>query len=482
MPYTSSRLTSTATSFELAVSLALGSVSAGSSLAVAVSGGADSTALLVSLSRLRPQMGFSLVCVHINHGLRPETECREDAAAVSSLCASLSVKLSIISADPGYITGRSAVEGRGIEAAARDFRMDALRREADRVGAKRIAIGHTRDDSLEHVLIRVLRGSGPAGLAALPMERGRIIRPLLRLGRSEVLAYLDTLGIGYRTDSTNVDPAFLRNRVRQRLVPLLEKDFPGWQGSILSMARTQGKTAEFISAEAERRIVWTGDGQASNELATDEAEFFNQAVILREEALFQVVDTLLRLNAKKTGYPQADPVPRGGREPRREAIAVFVSGSERAMDLGPVRVERRDARIVATIRGEQGSEAGFTLVMREPGVTVIDGTDFLVEQLGTANGISCQSSGGMDGTGGIPGRVGVELPFVVRSCTPQDRGLVRLSTKDRAVPPKIFALVEDTGGIAALLLREGKGKLVMRGLAHKDAAAGYARRAFFSIL
>jgi len=432
-------------------------------------------------------MGFSIVCIHINHGLRPEIEGREDAAAVSSLCDSLSVKLCITTADPGYIAGCSALEGRGIESAARDFRMDALRREAERLGADRIALGHTRDDSLEHVLIRVLRGSGPAGLAALPMERGRIIRPLLQLGRSEVLAYLDAMRIGYRTDSTNADPSFLRNRVRLRLVPLLDREFPGWQGSILSVARTQAKTAAFLSAEAGRRIVWAGDKQSSNELTSDEANFFNQDVILREEALFQVVDALSHMGSQRNGYPRADPEPRGRREPRREAIAVFASGTEKAMDLGPVRVERRGGRIVATIPSESGPETGFVLVVREPGVTVVDDLSFLVEQVDTTQWISCLPNEVVGETDNFPDRVGVVLPCVVRSCTPQDRRLVRVSTKDGTVPPETFALVQDSRGIAVLIARDGKGKPVLKGLGfkgptHKDAPAGYARRAFFSIL
>ncbi len=482
MPHTSSRVNPAVASFEAAVSLAMGSIGAVPCLAVAVSGGADSTAMLVSLSRLCPQMGISLVCVHISHGLRPEYEGREDAAAVSSLCDSLSISLSIISAAPGYISGRSATEGCGIEAAAREFRMDALRREADRLGAKRIAVGHTRDDALEHVLIRVLRGSGPAGLAAMPMERGPLVRPLLRLGRAEVLAYLDSLGIRYRTDSTNVDPSFLRNRVRLGLVPLLDTDFPGWQGSIHSLARTQARTAEFLSAEAEKRILWTADNRAFNAFATDEVNFFSQAPILREEALFQVVDALLRLDTHKTGCPQADPAPRGRKEPRREAIAVFASGTVKAMDLGPVLVERRDSRIVATVRGGHGSETGFAIVIREPGVLEIDGTCFLVELKETAIGVSCPSGKVVDDSDGFINRVGVELPFVIRSCSSQDRSLVRLSNKDGAVFPEPFALVEDSGGIAALISRDRKGKPVLKELVHKDRPAGYARRAFFSIL
>jgi tRNA(Ile)-lysidine synthase len=383
----------------------------------------------------------------------------------------------MISAGPGLIAGRSAVDGCGIEAAARDFRLDALHREADRLGAERIAIGHTRDDSLEHVLIRVLRGSGPAGLAALPMDRGRIVRPLLRLGRSEVLSYLGALGISYRTDSTNGNPVFLRNRVRLKLVPLLDRDFPGWQGAILAMARTQSKAAEFLSAEAETRIVWTGSELVSNELTTDEANFFNQDVILREEALFRVVDMLSRRAVLKPGHPRADPAPRGRREPRRESIAVFASGVEKAMDLGPVRVERRGSRIVAAISGGNQSETGFVLVVRGPGVVAIEGFSFSVEQAGYD---TKAASGSGD-------RVGVALPVVIRSCTPHDRGRARLALKDGSVPAGIFALVEDPLGIVALLVRVGAKDLVLKGvsqqgLANKEVSAGYARSAFFSIL
>jgi tRNA(Ile)-lysidine synthase len=179
---------------------------------VAVSGGADSVALLHALSRLGAELDWRLAVGHVHHGLRSEADA--DARFVEGLAADLDCPVSV---------ERVAVaEGGGsLEAAARDARYAALGRMASAFGADRIALGHTQDDQSETVLMRLLQGAGPRGVAGIPPRRGRLVRPLLGVDRVTVLGYLLAQGLRWVEDATNRDPKFLRNRIRHDLLPLL---------------------------------------------------------------------------------------------------------------------------------------------------------------------------------------------------------------------------------------------------------------------
>ncbi|MDR0496482.1 MAG: tRNA lysidine(34) synthetase TilS, partial [Treponema sp.] len=245
-------------SFEARLSAALGET-AGKIYLAAVSGGADSTAMLAGLAVLREKAAFSLHCVHVEHGIRPASENQGDAQAVETLCEKLNVPCRVISIPPGKIASYAAKGGPGIEGAARFFRHKALRAEARRVNADLILTAHTCDDLLETILMRVLRGSGPAGLSPMPRMRGCLLRPLLELTRKDVLEYLEKKDILYRTDSTNADIMYLRNRIRLKLIPVLDDFFPSWRNSLLALAETQALTADFLSSEVRKSLTWESD-------------------------------------------------------------------------------------------------------------------------------------------------------------------------------------------------------------------------------
>ncbi|HET7340988.1 MAG TPA: tRNA lysidine(34) synthetase TilS, partial [Methylomirabilota bacterium] len=182
----------------------------GETVLVAVSGGADSVALLHLLHALAPAWRLRLHVLHVDHGLRPDSAA--DAGLVRALGARLGVEVDV---------ARVRVGAGSVEAAARAARYEALEASADRVGAARIAVGHTADDQAETVLMRVLGGAGVRGLAAIPPVRGRIIRPLIGLRRDALRRMLREAGVAWVEDPTNRDPKFLRNRIRHELLPLL---------------------------------------------------------------------------------------------------------------------------------------------------------------------------------------------------------------------------------------------------------------------
>ncbi|MDR1211391.1 MAG: tRNA lysidine(34) synthetase TilS, partial [Spirochaetaceae bacterium] len=173
--------------FESELARNLGVWPRGTVFLAAVSGGADSTAMLAGLSSLREDRGFALRCIHVNHGIRSPKENSFDEEAVRSLCGIFHLPCTVARVRQGLIARKAGFWGEGLEAAARKFRHAALRREALRHGAARVLIAHTRDDSLEKVLMAMLRGGGPSALAGMPPEKGRILRPLITLTRSQVL-------------------------------------------------------------------------------------------------------------------------------------------------------------------------------------------------------------------------------------------------------------------------------------------------------
>ena len=334
----------------------------------AVSGGADSTAMLAGLAALRKDAGFTLYCVHVEHGIRSADESRGDAAAVEALCAGLEVPCRVVAVPPGRIAALASNGGPGLEGAARVFRQKILKREAARVGAGLILTGHTRDDLLETLLMRILRGSGPAGLAPMPRHRGRFLRPLLVLTRQDVLEYLKEKGISYRTDSTNKDIRFLRNRVRHKLVPLLNEFFPSWQNSLLALAETQSLTADFLASETRSRLPWeslpgSGEGGREVSLRLREENFLSAPPILREEAVFAGAD-LLALLAAGTGGKLCKRFQ--NRIPRRSAVR-RAAGEGTAEDLGPVRLARKNGYIEMAPAFQSRGEEGFSLLIKEEG-------------------------------------------------------------------------------------------------------------------
>ena len=186
----------------------------GETVLVAVSGGPDSVALLATLTALAPAWRLTLHVLHVDHGLRADSA--RDAEFVRALGTRLGVPVDV---------ERVQVGAGSVEAAARTARYAALEAWADRVGASRIAVGHTADDQAETVLMRVLGGAGVRGLAAIPPVRGRIIRPLIDVRRSAVREALTAAGLEWVEDPSNRDPKFLRNRIRHELLPLLAASY-----------------------------------------------------------------------------------------------------------------------------------------------------------------------------------------------------------------------------------------------------------------
>lgn len=193
---------------------------------LAVSGGADSVALVRAMWALKAGGEGSLVAAHLNHQLRAE-QSEADEAFVVDLCRRLGVTCEVHRVRVEQLAADSSD---GLEAAARRARYKFLQHTAGRLGARYVVTAHTADDQAETILHRIIRGTGIAGLSGMARARplgpaATLIRPLLGFRRAEVLDYLDHLGQPYRSDSSNRDPRFTRNRIRHQLLPEMAEHF-----------------------------------------------------------------------------------------------------------------------------------------------------------------------------------------------------------------------------------------------------------------
>jgi tRNA(Ile)-lysidine synthase len=226
-------------------------LTAGNRVGIAVSGGADSVALLRLLHRLRDDLGITLAVVHFDHALRG-VESETDAAFVAELARVLNLEFLAAREDVG---AEAARQGWNLEDAGRRLRYAFFERVIGEGAVTHIAVAHTADDQAETLLAHMIRGTGPTGLAGIYPVAGAIVRPLLGTRREILREYLRANGQTWREDSTNRDLQRTRARIREQLLPVLERDFSGAIVEHLSeLARLAREERNFWDALVEDRV------------------------------------------------------------------------------------------------------------------------------------------------------------------------------------------------------------------------------------
>ena len=219
----------------------------GSRVTVAVSGGADSAALLHFLCGLRREKDLTVTTCHVNHLLRGE-ESQRDEDFVRELCRKWQVPLQVFRED---VSTGAAAAGESVELYGRRVRYERLR-QAARGG--QIATAHTLSDRAETTLLNLLRGTGLKGLCSIPPVQGRVIRPLIFCTREEVEDYCRENRIGYVTDSSNLSDAYTRNRVRQTVIPPLRALQPAFYTVYGRMLENLGQDEDFLQSQADEAL------------------------------------------------------------------------------------------------------------------------------------------------------------------------------------------------------------------------------------
>ena len=217
----------------------------GSHVLVALSGGADSTALLCFFLEVAGRYPLRVSCAHVEHGIRGE-QSLADLSFVRALCEEKSVPLYSAHVDaPAY----SREHGCGMEDAARTLRYAFLHQTADATGADVIALAHHALDQAETVLLHAMRGSDVKGLCAMRYRSGRLIRPMLDEQPQALRAYLLAKGQSWREDESNADTAYLRNRIRHALLPAMEAAVPGTGNALNRLARAAQRDEEYFAQQ-----------------------------------------------------------------------------------------------------------------------------------------------------------------------------------------------------------------------------------------
>ncbi|NQT31985.1 MAG: tRNA lysidine(34) synthetase TilS [Deltaproteobacteria bacterium] len=269
-------------------------LSANEKLVVAVSGGADSVCLLHILVGLKEELKVTLHLAHLNHQLR-DTDSEADADYVSDLARKFGIPATIERRD---VKGYQKQKRLSLEEAAREVRYRFLTKVAGATGAERVAVGHTRDDHIETILMHLIRGAGTRGMRGMqpytewPSKTGGlvVIRPLLGVSHQDTEDYCRRHRFAPRLDASNLSLSPLRNRIRQQLLPLLQSYNPGIAEALLRTGRIAGDDIDFLDKETAR--LW-------NKIARQEGE----AIILDKPKFDRLPSTLkrylLRASAEK---------------------------------------------------------------------------------------------------------------------------------------------------------------------------------------
>jgi len=216
-----------------------------------ISGGPDSVAMLHLFSHIKREFKLYLVCVHFNHGLRKEAD--EEEIFVKRLADSLNIK---------FVSERKNVggfwEGNSLEQVARNLRYDFFFKVANTLKIKKIALAHTKDDVVETVLMRVIRGAGIQGLRGIlpliKLKRKTFIRPLIEMEKEEIIKWLKEKKIEYRVDSSNFEERFFRNKIRLNILPLLKKLNPNIKNNLFNLARLSAWNYDFVTKLAYKEL------------------------------------------------------------------------------------------------------------------------------------------------------------------------------------------------------------------------------------
>lgn len=232
----------------------------GAGVLVALSGGADSVALLRVLCSLRDGMGLRLAALHVHHGIREEAQ--RDACFCSKLCEECQVEFYCEYADVPAIAEE---QGLSVEEAGRKVRYALFEQYKEKLKLDVIAVAHHQNDTAETMLFQLFRGSGLKGLAGIPIRRGDIIRPLMGVTRNEIEEYLQSIGQSYVTDETNLSDAYTRNKIRHHILPLAEEVSTGAIEHMVSAAGQLREIADYLDAQATEFIREHGSFQDTGE-------------------------------------------------------------------------------------------------------------------------------------------------------------------------------------------------------------------------
>jgi tRNA(Ile)-lysidine synthase len=228
----------------------------GDTVLLALSGGKDSVVLLHMLRKMQGYFSLQLGALHLNHGLRGEAALHDEAFC-KKLCQAWNIPLHVFSVPVDQI---AKDQGVGLEEAGRQERYRFLEIVAQEEGYTKVATAHTQSDHSETVLMHLIRGAGLRGLAGIPAQRERIIRPLLCIPTEDVLLYARENDLAFCQDETNEDTRYLRNHIRHTILPSMKKSNPALDNSLMRMSRVVSESDVYFTFRAKQALADMGGG------------------------------------------------------------------------------------------------------------------------------------------------------------------------------------------------------------------------------
>jgi tRNA(Ile)-lysidine synthase len=374
----------------------------GQRILVAVSGGPDSVALLGVLWELRLRWAWELKVAHVHHGLRAQ-DAEEELAFVQNMAQALGLDFLLRRAKPGSLK----IPGRSLQESAREARYRFLEEMALAAQSQAIALGHQADDQAETVLAALIRGAGLRGLAAMPYRNGLLVRPLLEVGREEILGYLQERGMSFRIDPSNQDSRYLRVRIRHELLPFLRKRFNEAIRDVLC------RTARLCALEDD----YLGQALEPISRALLQKEGGGICIPLKD---FQELPRALRLRLLRLGYAGVKGSTRGLGLKHAEAMddLAFQQGPERWLDLpGNIRFGVSGGKLLL-LSSEQLERSPFSYRLIVPGQTRVPeaGLSISWDVLELKEGLPEKSENEI-----LMDMDAIQEPMVLRSPAPGDR-------------------------------------------------------------
>ena len=343
----------------------------GARVLAACSGGGDSVALAALLCELEPKTDWSVAgLLHVNHGLRGAS-ADEDEAFCRQLAGALGAPIIVERVD---VAARARAERTSVEAAGHRVRYELFERMVREGAADLVATAHTRDDQAETVLLRLIRGAGPAGLAGIRPRIGAVVRPLLDVRREELREYLRLRGLSHREDASNRDERVLRNRVRHRLIPFLAEHFsPAITEVLARSAAIARDDADWLGAAANAAaadVVQYAEAGVHGEGGLAEGSFHVDAARLAAEppAVARRIarQVLERVGERRVGFDHVEHFRRLAEGAAAAPAAADFPGCRVERDGSTLRLRRRIGRSAPEI-----VSAGFEYPLAVPGAVEI---------------------------------------------------------------------------------------------------------------
>jgi tRNA(Ile)-lysidine synthase len=402
----------------------------GDMVIAAVSGGPDSVCLLDALHQLSKDLEISLVVAHYNHGLR-EKEDEAETRLVHDMAVSLNLPFETGKAD--HLRGQDS----SVEERAREARYGFLEGVRDKHMAGKIALGHTLNDQAETVLMRIIRGSGPPGLAGIPPVRGKgIIRPLIGVKREEIMDYLKARRLPYAFDSSNTDKRYLRNRIRLELLPMMQDYEPQVIDKLCRLADIIREEDLFIESMASDWVDKEGRPDAEGSISIPLSSFVSLPGPLRNRVARHILKRIGR-SLRKIGYDHIQAV-----------LGLADGGESQSMITLPNGLRVRKVYNSLEFASGPGQEFHeYSYLIESPGIYYMEAIDrtILLEET------DIKGDGFKEGLGDTAhlDAAKVQYPLIVRNFRPGDR-IIPLGMKGHKKVKDLFIDLKIPSDIRAM--------------------------------